>query len=330
MLDFWHYAQRGDVRDFKLYGSVAKASFWLASAYLEGGAAQSISNALTLAHTTENGELALEYWGEAGNFERYLDDAAEDIEALITTLDAKEPLLARLTGETYEGITFLMQPSLKLLEAIDFPDDQALMFPGTVLRQLTFGFQQARIVQAKRYGRHETLPQLIRCADVSDYAQVLRDYDQLAGKIEAARLAVLHILITMEHPTAATHLMVRLPRLLAQQAGKAAQPAEWQSEPLIAMKRAALKVPEVNQLLKRCRDAYGAINRAGFKTLPAKAEVDRYEAGYSLLGEVHDAVRKFHDTASQYVESRGGAKPCFSSDLAIFRAAFETLEGSPL
>lgn len=324
---FWMYARDEGVKDFRLFNSVGKAFFQLAESYADGAEARAVYDPLLIAPNTKEGELGLDSFGEEEDYQSYVDEEPEEVEALFETLELHKSFVARLNEPGIRDINFLMGPAVNLVKSIDQPNQLALELPMTILRQESFGFQQSRISQAKRNGRDEKLPGLIACEGVGTYQDLVESYKTLEVTIEKVRCAIVHILVNMEHPSAASYVLAMLPTPLAEKAFETVSKNDWLDDPLIAIKTAALQIPELNAALKRCRDAYGSINRAGFQQLPAIELLDYYDEGFQLLGDIRDAVRAFYNVVTECAESMGGLEACFASDLSIFGAAFKSIEG---
>ena len=315
VLDFWQHNAPADEGDFKRFSTVADCAYRL-------------HEAICLSEGQQQIEAARSYhqdqWGDSAE---WLIDEVSQVDSgenLFEQLLTREPTnsVESLGQTALKDIKFLTAKDAAFCEKFELAGDALWTLPLTFLRAQVFGLQQARITEDLRASKGQHLPELISMADFSGFELWCEGLKEQLGRISQTRAAVTYILYQFAHPLALARL---LEGLSLEQKGQLTQllgnqPATGFAQQVLT--HLASLAPEEVKLLET---AFSKVNRAGFKTLPAEVQVDRYLTGDECLAVLQTRLSQYAERLTRLTEIHGEMSDIEISDARIFSHTFAQL-----
>jgi len=315
VLEFWCFAQQEKLPDFKQFNTVAESFVDLLAVLEEGGTNIAVSQALSMGMDASIGEID-----------------PERLESAVLELRSDLTPLAKLADVPLSSIKFLTDKDRRQLSVLDTAGMGKHNLHLTLARMAVFGGAQMSISQHARKGRHDLIPDLVRCRDVPTYQDHIDSLRLLANKMYKTRLCALHVLLQLEHEESAPILVGELPEdARAQLASRLSEVSlsagDTVSYVLAKRDELALQIPALNALLREAKAAYKSINREGFQQLPSKDMGSAYVQGIESLAAIAGATDLYVNALDQVIEKLGGSMALHAAELEIYRNSFKTLYG---
>jgi hypothetical protein len=312
---FWQHNWQEDDFDFKRYATVARSAHHFIQAVDVGEQQWQVGHAASLDQTNEDGDAWIEniidvaepYWEAM----QLVGDLA--LEEAQTDLTEEGDPLSLLQSQPYSEIKFLTAKQLKALEGFvaEYPRQLAV----TALRVYIFGKQQARITGALQNKDPETFKRLLEGQELLNPDECASELQDIATAISVSRLATAHILNLGGHQRGALLMLL------------AAGMEVPEGTELGLLKKRAEQVTEDWQT--ECFKAFTANNRAGFKSLPERHELEAYAVGDQQLARL--AERCEHRLAAfEHYAVDTAEQIHFAHDAAMFTRQFQAIYGDRL
>lgn len=198
-------------------------------------------------------------------------------------------------------------------------------FLRSFMRLQVFARWQSILVQAKRKSAQQLAAKLSE-VPVQGYAMYQLDVTGLHQTLDYAETCLLHVLVELVPELGCREVLQKLP---AEEFAKVALWLRQQANPQspTVLSQLSLQFPTFRLLLNDLHSAFKKNNKAGFKTLPQRQDIERYINALQLVRHLLTLTTAHEREITQLIDAGPSLSRIFSSDVCIFTDRFNQLYG---